>query len=281
MTEMTSSMSPCASTNRLPVSRASRRATSSFSSSSLSASRRSRSALSPVVVSRHGPESKASRAAATAAWASSGVASATVTTCSPSAGQCISRVDPSEERIHSPLINKLATTSPQNKQKNLSIKAKLAPRVKRTTQFSLVYALKSGWSDHAQPLVMKVTAPYVCPLPQGADRKLPPIFAGSLSQTSHRGLLRSRWQHAALQFQPDLVRTRSRREDILYSQSQLRRVLEYILYLVDCIRESRAMRAQRIAHVEEELMRIVVLVKDVPDTFVDRKLSLETGLADR
>lgn len=28
-------------------------------------------------------------------------------------------------------------------------------------------------------------------------------------------------------------------------------------------------------------MRIVVLVKDVPDTFVDRKLSLETGLADR
>src|SRR5699024_9126953 len=28
-------------------------------------------------------------------------------------------------------------------------------------------------------------------------------------------------------------------------------------------------------------MKIVVLVKDVPDTFVDRKLSLETGLADR
>src|SRR5699024_4677204 len=208
MTEMTSSMSPCASTNRLPVSRASRRATSSFSSSSLSASRRSRSALSPVVVSRHGPESKASRAAATAAWASSGVASATVTTCSPSAGQCISRVDPSEERIHSPLINKLATTSPQNKQKNLSIKAKLPPTVKRTTQFALVYALKSGWSDHVHPLVMKVTAPFVT-LPQGADRKLPPIFAGTLSQTSHRWPLRSRWQHATLQFQPDLVRTRS------------------------------------------------------------------------
>src|SRR5699024_979087 len=29
------------------------------------------------------------------------------------------------------------------------------------------------------------------------------------------------------------------------------------------------------------LMKIVVLVKDVPDTFVDRKISLETGLADR
>ena len=28
-------------------------------------------------------------------------------------------------------------------------------------------------------------------------------------------------------------------------------------------------------------MKIVVLVKDVPDTYGDRKLNMETGLADR